>query len=157
MTPKIRKLIAQLEIAAGLYAIAVYIAAYVVTPSARPVVTPDVIFTVVMGAAAVGAGALLWWGSPAGLTLSRALQALQVPVLNTPWIAYQAFLGLRLVPGFAGWNVSFSMAWGGFAALHWHPQAPDGLIGINLVPLVFLWLLRSPREGALSTTEVAPA
>jgi hypothetical protein len=99
------------------------------------------------------AGVLLWRDTEQGRALSRAVQALQVPVLASKWFVYSVTLGLACLVGIRGWGPSIWVGLGphvtiGFAPLTYVPQ-----ISINLVPLVLWRLLRRSRVPGRPATE----
>lgn len=104
-------------------------------------------------------GIELWRGTERGLRLSRIVQALQVPIIQSGSLAYNVYLAVRvgvfLTSGELravqeiGTTVHFAIGTSAAASGH------ETLVGINLVALLLWWLLR--REIASSLTARAMA
>ena len=114
---------------------------------------------VVLFAAVILAGVLLLEAHPAGRILSSAVQLLQVPAVAAAswhWLFFAgAYLDLAWLGGqprlFGGLKADLDVAWAG-------AQQVTG-VGINVVPLIVLWLLwrRSSQPAAAALSESAAA
>lgn len=89
------------------------------------------------------AGALLSIGSPWGPSAATLVQLIQLPAIRVGSYLWTFFAGGYVVPywqigngpGYAlGVKASFQLSWGG--------AVEPTMIGMNVIPLVILWLLR---------------
>ncbi|MGI8548234.1 MAG: hypothetical protein ACR2M1_13040 [Gemmatimonadaceae bacterium] len=116
------------------------------------------------------AGVLLWFGYPAGRTISIALQAIFLPRLASPVLSYRFFVGLDLTVGVQHWLVDlpglpagarateftgslFFPAWLSVSFLR--PSASLGL-GLDATALTILILLLLPRFRRSAQVTEAP-
>lgn len=95
---------------------------------------------------AIGGSALFWKKNSRGAEWLYWLSWTSVPVFSSPLISYHSIIGLgvaplmRLEPHNYGMDVLFR--WGYAGAFKWFPTLDLYQLGLNLVPLVFIAILR---------------
>jgi hypothetical protein len=148
--PPSRRILAWIEIAAGVGAGTVAIIPFVVPSEAAEQLNPSLLqVTPILFAAALslGAGWQLLRGGRGSWTLSALLFALQIPVVDTPAVSFSFFAGPRAVLTF--WpRVSGEFGFGfGLSAGQGNGSIE---LGINLVALALVVQLSRSRSPGLT-------
>ena len=117
--------------------------------------TLAVLVTALMVASIV-AGVLLWRGSRQGRALSRAVQAVQIPVVASKWVVYSVTLGLACVVGIRGQGPSAWAGLGPYVTIGFTPLTYVPQLSINIVPLI-LWRLLRPSGAPEKRADEAMA
>lgn len=95
---------------------------------------------------AIGGSALFWQNKAKGAEWLYWLSWTSVPVFSSPLISYHSIIGLgivplmRLEPGDYGTDLLFRFGYAG--AFKWFPTLDLYQLGFNLIPLVFIAILR---------------
>lgn len=136
------KIIAVLEVAAGVWGISINIYVFLRYLIRNLMLSNLVVnfLALIVNLMLLCAGMWLWANEDRGYHWSRILQAIQIPLLRTPLVTYQFISGMYSTI-IIGQGVQFSFGFthtGQFGLLESGPV----FLGINLIPILALWCLR---------------
>lgn len=95
---------------------------------------------------AIGGSALFWKNNPRGAEWLYWLSWSSVPVFSSPLISYHSIIGLGVVPLMRlepdNYGMEVLLRWGYAGVFKWFPTLDLYQLGLNLVPLIFIGILR---------------